>query len=173
MRSRSQLVRVVRRRHKVATRLSDRTPQLAVDVVEVIQPRLEELVGLAVALVFLARQLVQARLVKAHTVGFAMEQTMAAEVVVPAKVVKTLLALAMDCLQVVDVGYDFLAPHMLVVVQEDIKAGLVGLVVAQGKQPLSHQAVQPEPPTRVVVVAAPSTIIPEQRALAEQVAQVS
>jgi hypothetical protein len=41
-------------------------------VVAVIRPRLEELVGLAVALVFLAQQLVQARLVKAHTVEFAM-----------------------------------------------------------------------------------------------------
>ena len=72
MRSRSQLVRVVRRRHKVATRLSDHTRLQVEVVVEVIQPRLEELVGLAVALVFLAQQLVQARLVKAHTVEFAM-----------------------------------------------------------------------------------------------------
>jgi hypothetical protein len=102
MRSQSQLVRVVRRRHKVATRLSDRTPQLAVDVVEVIQLRLEELVVLAVALVFLARQLVQARLVKAHTVGFAMEQTMAAEVVVRERAEKTPPVLIMDCVRAVD-----------------------------------------------------------------------
>jgi hypothetical protein len=173
MRSRSQLVRVVRRRHKVATRLSDRTPQLAVDVVEVIQPRLEELVGLAVALVLLARQLVQARLVKAHTVEFATARIMALAVVVPAKVVKTLLALAMDCLQVVDVGYDFLAPHMLVVVQEDTKVGLVGLVVAQAKQLLSHQAVQPGQPTLAVAAAVLSTITVERLVLAEQVAQVA
>jgi hypothetical protein len=53
------------------------------------------------------------------------------------------------------------------------KAGLVGLVVVQAKQPLSHQAVQPEPPTRVVVVAAPSTTTLARLVLAEQVVQVS
>jgi hypothetical protein len=102
MRSRSQLVRVVRRRHKVAIRLSDRTPQLAVDVVEVIQPRLEELVGLAVALVYQAQQQGLARLARAHTVGFAMEQTMAAEVVVRERAEKTPPVLIMDCVRAVD-----------------------------------------------------------------------
>jgi hypothetical protein len=62
-------------------------------VVEVIQPRLEELVGLAVALVFLAQQLVQARLVKAHTVEFATARIMAVVVVVPVRVVKMRVAL--------------------------------------------------------------------------------
>jgi hypothetical protein len=50
---------------------------------------------------------------------------------------------------------------------------LAALVVVQGKQPLSHQVVQPEPPTRVVVVAAPKTTTLARLALAEQVAQVS
>ena len=62
---------------------------------------------------------------------------------------------------------------MPVAVPVEPKVGLVGLVVVQGKQPLSHQVVQPEPPTRVVVVAAPRTIIPEQRALVALVDQAS
>jgi hypothetical protein len=44
---------------------------------------------------------------------------------------------------------------MPVAVPVEAKVGLVGLVVGQDKQPLSHQAAQPEPPIRVVVVAAP------------------
>jgi hypothetical protein len=62
---------------------------------------------------------------------------------------------------------------MPVAVPVEPKVGLVGLVVVQGKQPLSHQVVQPEPPTRVVVVAAPKTTTLARLALAEQVAQVS
>jgi hypothetical protein len=62
---------------------------------------------------------------------------------------------------------------MPAVALEDPKADLAALVVVQGKQPLSHQVVQPEPPTRVVVVAAPKTTTLARLALAEQVAQVS
>jgi hypothetical protein len=62
---------------------------------------------------------------------------------------------------------------MPVAVPVEPKVGLVGLVVVQGKQPLSHQAVQPEPPTRVVVVAAPKTIIPGRLALVALVDQAS
>jgi hypothetical protein len=54
---------------------------------------------------------------------------------------------------------------MPVAVPVEAKVGLVGLVAGQGKQPLSHQAAQPEPPIRVVVVAAPKTIIPGRLAL--------
>jgi hypothetical protein len=39
---------------------------------------------------------------------------------------------------------------MLAVALEDTKAGLVGLVAVQAKQPLSHQAVQPGQPTLAV-----------------------
>jgi hypothetical protein len=62
---------------------------------------------------------------------------------------------------------------MPVAVPVEAKVGLVGLVVGQGKQPLSHQVGQPGQPTRVVVVAAPRTIIPEQRALVALVDQAS
>jgi hypothetical protein len=62
-------------------------------VVEVIQPRLEELVVLAVALAVLAQQLAQARLVKAHTVEFATARLMAVAVVVPVRAVKMRVAL--------------------------------------------------------------------------------
>jgi hypothetical protein len=62
---------------------------------------------------------------------------------------------------------------MPVVALEDTKAGLVGLVVVQAKQPLSHQVGQPGQPTLAVAEAAPLTTTLARLVLAEQVAQVS
>jgi hypothetical protein len=111
------------------------------------QRYLEELAGLAVEQVYRVHRLELARLVKAHTAGFAMEQTTEAVVVVLERAEKTQPVLAMDWLQVVDAAYGFSAPLMLAVALEAIKADSVALVVVLDKQTRSHQVGQPGQPT--------------------------
>jgi hypothetical protein len=62
---------------------------------------------------------------------------------------------------------------MPAVALEDPKADSAASVVVQGKQPLSHQAVQPGQPTLAVAAAVLSTITVERRELVVLAVQAS